>query len=121
MELYKEIKKNGPARCVRAALTRFSQLARHIRPAKCRPYLVNLLPCLQSLAARSEEQLHESLAAAFPNLFAVLGPHSNDNEIRISAANRSIGSTTGCTITEKAPTRAFSWLKAESGYYHFHI
>ena len=83
MELYKEIKKNGPARCVRAALTRFSQLARHIRPAKCRPYLVNLLPCLQSLAARSEEQLHESLAAAFPNLFAVLGPHSNDNEIRI--------------------------------------
>ena len=29
-----------------------------------------------------------------------------------SAANRSIGSTTGCTIMEKAPTRAFSWLKA---------
>ena len=28
------------------------------------------------------------------------------------AANRSIGSTTGFTITEKAPTRAFSWLKA---------
>ena len=32
--------------------------------------------------------------------------------IKISAANQSIGSTTGCTITEKAPTRAFSWLKA---------
>ena len=30
-------------------------------------------------------------------------------EIKASAANRSIGSTTGCTITEKAPTRAFSW------------
>ena len=28
-----------------------------------------------------------------------------------SAANQSIGSTTGCTITEKAP-RAFSWFKA---------
>ena len=28
--------------------------------------------------------------------------------IIISAANRSIGYTTGCTITEKAPTRAFS-------------
>ena len=37
-----------------------------------------------------------------------------------SAANRSIGSTTGCTITEKAPTRAFSWLKA-ARYYRFHI
>ena len=30
----------------------------------------------------------------------------------VSAVKRSIGSTTGCTITEKAPTRAFSWLKA---------
>ena len=29
-----------------------------------------------------------------------------------SAVKRSIGSTTGFTITEKAPTRAFSWLKA---------
>ena len=28
-----------------------------------------------------------------------------------SAVKRSIGSTTGCTITEKAPTRAFSWLR----------
>ena len=27
---------------------------------------------------------------------------------RNSAVKRSIGSTTGCTITEKAPTRAFS-------------
>ena len=36
-----------------------------------------------------------------------------------SAVKRSIGSTTGCTctITEKAPTRAFSWLKD----YRFHI
>ena len=33
-------------------------------------------------------------------------------EVPGSAVNRSIGSTTGCTITEKAPTRAFSWLKA---------
>ena len=35
--------------------------------------------------------------------------------VQSSAANRSIGSTTGCTITEKAPTRAFSWLKAVVG------
>ena len=37
----------------------------------------------------------------------------------ISAANRSIGSTTGCTITEKAPTRAFSWLKAPTSPFTF--
>ena len=37
----------------------------------------------------------------------------------ISAANRSIRSTTGCTITEKAPTRAFSWLKAPTSAFTF--
>ena len=83
VELYKEIKKNGSARCVRAAVSRFSGLARHIRPAKCRPYLVNLLPCLEALAKRSEEAVHETLASAFPSLFSVLGPHTNDNEVRI--------------------------------------
>ena len=36
-----------------------------------------------------------------------------------SAANRSIGSTAGCTITEKAPTRAFSWLKAPTSAFTF--
>ena len=36
-----------------------------------------------------------------------------------SAANRSIGSTTGCTITEKAPTRAFSWLKVPTSAFTF--
>ena len=35
-----------------------------------------------------------------------------------SDANRSIGSTTGCTITEMAPTRAFSWLKAPIALSH---
>ena len=31
---------------------------------------------------------------------------------KTSAVKLSIGSITGCIITEKAPTRAFSWLKA---------
>ena len=39
--------------------------------------------------------------------------------VPISAANRSIGSTTDCTITEKAPTRAFSWLKAATTAFTF--
>ena len=37
----------------------------------------------------------------------------------ISAVKRSIGSTTGCTIMEKAPTRAFSWLKAPTRAFRF--
>ena len=36
-----------------------------------------------------------------------------------SAVKRSIGSTTGCTITEKAPTRASSWLKAATTAFTF--
>ena len=39
--------------------------------------------------------------------------------IRSSAVKRSIGSTTGCTITEKVPTRAFSWLKAPTSAFTF--
>ena len=38
---------------------------------------------------------------------------------RSSAVKRSIGSTTVCTITEKAPTRAFSWLKAPTSAFTF--
>ena len=40
-------------------------------------------------------------------------------EVTTSAANRSIGSTTGYTITEKAPTRTFSWLKAPTSAFKF--
>jgi len=36
VELYKEIKKNGSPRCVRAALWRFAELAHLILPQKCR-------------------------------------------------------------------------------------
>ena len=36
-----------------------------------------------------------------------------------SAVQCSIVSTTGCTITEKAPTRAFSWLKAPISAFTF--
>ena len=40
-------------------------------------------------------------------------------QLRTSAVKQSIGSTTGCTITEKAPTRAFSWLKAATTAFTF--
>ena len=43
---------------------------------------------------------------------------SNTN-VDISAVKRSIGSTTGCTITEKAPTRTFSWLKGATTAFTF--
>ncbi|KAM4604138.1 huntingtin isoform 2-T2 [Polymixia lowei] len=82
LELYKEIKKNGASRSLRAALWRFAELAHLIRPQKCRPYLVNLLPCLTRITKRQEEPVQETLAAAMPKIMAALGHFANDGEIK---------------------------------------
>uniref|UniRef100_A0ACB8E7E6 Uncharacterized protein n=1 Tax=Sphaerodactylus townsendi TaxID=933632 RepID=A0ACB8E7E6_9SAUR len=82
LELYKEIKKNGASRSLRAALWRFAELAHLVRPLKCRPYLVNLLPCLTRVCKRSEESVQETLAAAIPKIMSAFGNFANDNEIK---------------------------------------
>ncbi|XP_029950851.1 huntingtin isoform X2 [Salarias fasciatus] len=83
LELYKEIKKNGASRSLRAALWRFAELAHLIRPQKCRPYLVNLLPCLTRITKRQEETVQETLAAAMPKIMMALGHFANDGEIKV--------------------------------------
>uniref|UniRef100_A0A8C3A9I3 Huntingtin n=1 Tax=Cyclopterus lumpus TaxID=8103 RepID=A0A8C3A9I3_CYCLU len=83
LELYKEIKKNSASRSLRAALWRFAELAHLIRPQKCRPYLVNLLPCLSRITKRQEETVQETLAAAMPKIMAALGHFANDGEIKV--------------------------------------
>ncbi|KAG8508650.1 LOW QUALITY PROTEIN: Huntingtin [Galemys pyrenaicus] len=83
LELYKEIKKNGAFRSLRAALWRFAELAHLVRPQKCRPYLVNLLPCLTRTSKRPEESVQETLAAAIPKIMAAFGSFANDNEIKV--------------------------------------
>ncbi|XP_063780391.1 huntingtin isoform X3 [Pseudophryne corroboree] len=83
LELYKEIKKNGAARSLRAALWRFAELAHLVRPQKCRPYLVNLLPCISKICKRQEESVQETLAAAIPKIMAAFGNFANDHEIKV--------------------------------------
>ncbi|XP_061130026.1 huntingtin isoform X3 [Syngnathus typhle] len=83
LELYKEIKKNGASRSLRAALWRFAELAHLIRPQKCRPYLVNLLPCLTRITKRQEETVQETLASGIPKIMAALGHFANDGEIKV--------------------------------------
>ncbi|XP_068926815.1 huntingtin isoform X1 [Petaurus breviceps papuanus] len=83
LELYKEIKKNGASRSLRAALWRFAELAHLVRPQKCRPYLVNLLPCLTRISKRTEESVQETLASAIPKIMASFGNFANDNEIKV--------------------------------------
>lgn len=82
IELHREIKKNGAARCLRAALWRFANLAHYIRPVKGKPYVVNLLPCLVSVAERSEEQIHETLANSLPKIMSALGCFMTDNDVK---------------------------------------
>ncbi|XP_036790016.1 huntingtin isoform X5 [Oncorhynchus mykiss] len=83
LELYKEIKKNGASRSLRAALWRFAELAHLVRPQKCRPYLVNLLPCLTRITKRQEETVQETLSAAVPKIMTVLGHFANDGEVKV--------------------------------------
>ncbi|EPY80841.1 hypothetical protein CB1_000531010 [Camelus ferus] len=74
---------NGAPRSLRAALWRFAELAHLVRPQKCRPYLVNLLPCLARASKRPEESVQETLAAAVPKIMASFGNFANDSEIKV--------------------------------------
>ncbi|KAK7079832.1 hypothetical protein SK128_022104, partial [Halocaridina rubra] len=82
VELYKEIKKNGSVRSLRAALIRFAALCHHIRPQKGRAYVQNLLPYITRMARRSEEALLETLASSLEKIMPTLGHFTNDNEIK---------------------------------------
>ena len=79
---------------------------------------------------RSPEVREECRAAIFYSVTSTqaglqgieLGTHlikQAVTRLQASAVKRYIGSTTGCTITEKAPTRAFSWLKAPTSAFTF--
>ncbi|GAB6024871.1 hypothetical protein CHUAL_009985 [Chamberlinius hualienensis] len=83
VELFKEIKKNGSSRSLRAALLRFADLCHLIRPQKCRPYMVNLVLCLVQIARRTEESVQETLAASVPKICTVLGKFTTDGEIKM--------------------------------------
>ncbi|XP_070540509.1 huntingtin-like isoform X2 [Ptychodera flava] len=124
VELYKEIKKNGPSRSLRAALWRFADLAHFIRPQKCRPYVVNLVPCVQRIARRPEEAVQESLGTFMNKILPVLGSFTNDTEVKLllktflpslksaSAATRRTAASSLSAICQhsRKPTMFFAWL-----------
>lgn len=83
VELHKEIKRNGSARSLRAALVRFSQLAYLIRPHKGKLYIVNLIPCIVKITQREEDSIHETLASSLPHMMSALGCFTMDNDIKV--------------------------------------
>nr|XP_022340193.1 huntingtin-like isoform X2 [Crassostrea virginica] len=82
VELYKEIKKNGSSRTLRAALWRFSEMASLIRPQKCRPYIVNLLPCIARISKREEEAIQDILSQSMQKICPPLIGFANESEIK---------------------------------------
>ncbi|KAG9346962.1 hypothetical protein JZ751_005889 [Albula glossodonta] len=117
LELYKEIKKNGASRSLRASLWRFAELSHLVRPQKCRPYLVNLLPCLTRISKRPEESVQETLAAAIPKIMAPFGNFANDGEIKSEICTdcvRETGKPVCITAMQQQQCYASSSLHASS-------
>lgn len=124
VELYKEIKKNGSPRSLRAALWRFADMCHLIRPQKCRPYVVNLLPCISRICRRPEEAIQETLATAMAKMCPVLMGFTNDAEVKLllksfipnlksnSATMRRTAASSLTLICQysRKPVVFFSWL-----------
>ncbi|XP_073969271.1 huntingtin isoform X3 [Rhodnius prolixus] len=82
LELHKEIKRNGSARSLRAALWRFAELAHMIRPQKGKPNIQSLVSCIILIASREEESVLETLASSIPKIMAALGCFMSDTEVK---------------------------------------
>ncbi|XP_061171379.1 huntingtin-like isoform X1 [Saccostrea echinata] len=124
VELYKEIKKNGSSRTLRAALWRFSEMAHLIRPQKCRPYIVNLLPCIARICKREDEAIQDTLSQSMQKICPPLIGFANESEIKAliksflpnlrstSAATRRMAATSLVLICEhsRSPSSFYNHL-----------
>ncbi|CAF3598174.1 unnamed protein product [Adineta steineri] len=84
VELHRIIKRNpnvGP-RALKGALWRFAELANVIHAKKIRPFFDHLFGAFCSIAARSEDIVHEKLPEYYELIFRVLGRSINDKEIK---------------------------------------
>ncbi|CAH1990108.1 unnamed protein product [Acanthoscelides obtectus] len=95
IELHKEIKQNGNAKTLRAALWLFSVMAYQIKPQKGKIYVTNLFPSIMKITERTEESIHETLAVSLLKIMKALGCFTSENEIRVllKAFLKNIGNT----------------------------
>ncbi|XP_035218065.1 huntingtin-like, partial [Stegodyphus dumicola] len=125
VELFKEIKKDGSARSLRAALSRFGDICHLMRPQKCRPYTVNLVPALAKICQRKdEESVQETLAIVITKIMPVLGQFTNDKDIKTllkaflpnltvtsAIVRRAAASSLTCICEySRRPSSFYSWL-----------
>lgn len=95
VEFYKEIKRNGSSRSLRAALSRFSNLVHRIRPSKCRPYIVSLIPVFIRICSREDEGIQECLSNSIAKIFSLIGSFASESEVKdlISALMKNLSHT----------------------------
>ncbi|OQV21760.1 putative Huntingtin [Hypsibius exemplaris] len=126
VDLFKHVKRNEEARCVKAAWSRFAQFALYIRPQRfrCRAFVLNLIPCILQLSRRDEDLIHESLTEGLPLVLKALGPFITETEIRSLvraflpnlSAESSVKRRTAATgvvelcMQSRKPAPAIEWL-----------
>lgn len=125
LEFYKELRKNGSSRSVRAALSRFAELAHLFKPLKCRPYFVQLIPVIEAISTRtSEESIQETISTAMKKLMPVFGRFATKDEIvqllkcflpNIGYSLAAVRRTASISLAaickhSKTPTYFYSWL-----------
>uniref|UniRef100_F1KPL8 Huntingtin n=1 Tax=Ascaris suum TaxID=6253 RepID=F1KPL8_ASCSU len=72
--LMSEIKRNGAARSLTAAVSRLAHVVRHVKPSRAGAIGVHLVSALVSIARRPEETVQSAIEKHLPPIFAVLGP-----------------------------------------------
>lgn len=83
IHLYKEIKRNGNARSLKAAIRRFGLLSHMIWPMKGKAYVSNLIPCFVAILGRGQDTVLEALAESLPLMLKALGPFMTDNDVQV--------------------------------------
>ena len=85
VELCRFIKKNGPEKSFKAALTRFAELSHLIRPHRCKHFAEFLIKedTMKKIAYRTEESIQNILIEVMTKLSNSLCCCMNDNEIKV--------------------------------------
>jgi huntingtin len=81
--LYREIKRNGAARCLRAALWRFGLLSHLIKLLKLKDFASQMTPCILEIVKRKEDIVIETLSESLPLILKTLGHYMPDKDIQV--------------------------------------
>lgn len=121
VELYKAIKKDDtPERSLRAALSKFADLAHKVKPIKRRVFVTSLLPSLGRIMKMPGEPIQETLASCMDKLCTALGLFFTDTETHslLSSFVNNMKSSS-VVIRRTATDCAISICEGSNSPYHY--